>query len=73
MTGFYLTLALTALSIFLFFRQDRLDRKAAQRREMESDLHVLEEMRRFLLAKGVDVTRYESAISEIENRLKAFS
>lgn len=69
MSGFFITLALFFLFVFLFFWQDRLDRKRLRRRELEGDLHVLREMRRFLFEKGMNVSPYESAIAELERQL----
>lgn len=69
MSGFLITLALFFLFVFLFFWQDRLDRKKLHRRELEGDLHVLREMRSFLASKGDDVSLYESAIYELEQQL----
>lgn len=64
-----ITPALLFLFVFLFFRQDRIDRRKAYRRKLEADLHVLREMRSFLYGKGMDVSLYESAIMELEHRL----
>lgn len=70
MFNFLVTPALLALFVFLFFREDRLERKRAKRRNMEGNLHVLREMRSFFLEKGMDVSLYESAINELEQELR---
>jgi|GEM_PF-6700769 len=69
MTGLVFQFLLFALFVGLFFRECRLDRKRALRRDKEGDLHVLEEMRKFVQSRGGPTLIYDEAIKELRKEL----
>lgn len=72
MIGFGIHIALFLLFVFLFFRQDRLDKRAFLKRDMEGDLHILNEMKKFLEERGEDTARMDAAIVEMKEKLNEF-
>lgn len=53
------------LFVFLFFRQDVIDRAEALRRERAGDLHIMMEMKKFLEARGADSSFLDADIEAL--------
>lgn len=67
-----LELGLLTISIFLFFRQDKIDRRERLRRDMESDLHMILEMRKAISRNGEVTEKIDAAILDMQQKLKQF-
>lgn len=69
-TNFLCAPAFMAVFIYLFFREVKKDRKAELRADVEGDLHILREMRKFYVEIGKDTKEMDEAIEEMGEKLK---
>lgn len=60
------------ISVFLFFREDMLDRREARRLDLEGDLRMLKEFKKFMDEIGEDTLLFERAIAELKEELRKF-
>ncbi|NUY81894.1 hypothetical protein HUK80_13400 [Flavobacterium sp. MAH-1] len=63
-------LALLIGFVYLFFRQDEVDKHAMYRKDLEGDLYILREMRKFYLEHQIDTMTMDDAIEEIAEKVK---
>jgi len=63
------SIGLLCLSIFLFVRQVKLDKMNAIKRDLEGDLHMLTEMKKFMEEHNQDASQMDLAIAEINDQI----
>ncbi len=62
-------LSLTAF-MFLFARECNKDKRKSLKRDLEGDLHMLREFKKFLEHHNLDSSNFDDAIKDLEKRLK---